>query len=100
MDLKTKLTYARRHGIRRRPRDTAKLAAQLAPPEERAQGAHQEVGAIVVDNNNGGISKDLIEGGKERNFLGLEPVVMIIVLAMLAWTLFIAWKITEMPNTP
>jgi hypothetical protein len=82
---------------RRRPRDTAKLAAQLAPPEERKfDGAHQEVGAIVVDNGNGGISNDLIEGGNNKWF-GLEPVVLVIVLLMLAWILFITWRITEMP---
>jgi hypothetical protein len=109
MDLKNRVSHARLLGRRhRRRRDTADLAAQLTPPEEleaakRAknehfQGAHQEVGAIVVENGNGGISKDLIEGSKEKRLLGLEPVVIVIVGLMLLWTLFIAWKITSMPH--
>jgi hypothetical protein len=107
MDLKEKIHHPRLLGRRRR-RNTADLAAQLTPLEEleatkrgqggKFQGAHQEVGAIVVENGDGGISKDLIEGGKEKRFLGLEPVVLVIVGLMLLWTLFIAWKIALMPD--
>lgn len=99
MDLKQKFSHPRFH--RRRSRNRAELAAQLAPPEERdahrLQGAHQEVGAIVVENGGAGISNDLIEGGKEKQFLNLEPVVLAIVGLLLAWALFIAWLITMMP---
>jgi hypothetical protein len=98
MDLKQKLSHPRFH--RRRSHNRAELAAQLAPPEERdahRQGAHQEVGAIVVENGGAGISNDLIEGGKEKRFLNLEPVVLAIVGLLLAWALFIAWLITMMP---
>jgi len=109
MDLKDRISHARLLGRRHhRRRNTADLAAQLTPPEEleaakrgqagQFQGAHQEVGAIVVENGNGGVSKDLIEGGKERRFLGLEPVVLVIVGLMLLWALFIAWRITLMPH--
>lgn len=92
MDLRNRIRH------RRRPRDTAKLAAQLAPPEERKfEGAHQEVGAIVVGNGNGGVSGDLIEGGTKKRFFGMEPVVLVIVVLMLAWIVFIAWKVSEMP---
>ena len=99
MDLKQKFSHSRFH--RRRSRSPAELAAQLAPPEERnahvLQGAHQEVGAIVVENGSAGISGDLIEGGKKKQFLGLEPVVLVIVGLLLAWAVFIAWLITMMP---
>lgn len=102
MDLTKKRSHPRFSRRHRRPRDTAELAAQLAPPEEKDaqlyEGAHQEAGAIIIGNGNTGLSKDLVEGGKEKRFLGLEPVVLVILAIMLAWIAFITWQITSMPG--
>ena len=107
-----------RHPLRRKRKrgDTAQLAAQLAPLEEqnaqaaRKQGANgkgagqnggliQEHGALIVDTDHLNVLKGIGEesdAGK-GHFLGIEPVVLVILIAMLAFTAFIAWKISEMP---
>jgi hypothetical protein len=101
---------------KRKKGDTAQLAAQLAPLEEqnaqaaRRQGANghgagqnggliQEHGALIVDTENLNVPKGLGEGGDkgEERFLGIEPVVLVILCLMLAFIVFIAWKISEMP---
>ncbi|HYP00370.1 MAG TPA: hypothetical protein VER76_09300 [Pyrinomonadaceae bacterium] len=109
-----------RHPLRRRRKrgDTAQLAAQLAPLEEqdaqaaRQQGANgrgtdqnggsrliQENGALIVDTDNLHLPKELTETGASR-FWDIEPVVLVIVGAMLIFIAFIAWKISEMPTVP
>lgn len=101
----------RRELRRRKKGDTAKLAAQLAPLEEQEKRvakdggefvgalrhtiAHHEPGAIVVERDNLGASKDL---GRQQTMDGLEPVIIVIVCAVLAWIGFIAWQISLMPN--
>lgn len=100
------------HSRRRRKKgDTAQLAAQLAPLEEVDQsggqpganqpstGSHTQAhyGAIVVDNEGLHVPKDIMEGGNEKTYLGMEPVVLVIVLLMLAFIGFVAWQITLLP---
>lgn len=98
---------------KRKKGDTARLAAQLAPLEELARaGAATTVGssphsgepnldphygAIVVDNENLHVPQDIMEGGDEKTYLGMEPVVLVILGVMLAFIAFIAWQITLMP---
>jgi hypothetical protein len=91
--------------------DTAQLAAQLAPLEELAKGdmprqiasphlgdaqADPHYGAIVVDNEDLNLPKDMIEGRNET-LLGIEPVVLVILGVMLTFIAFIAWQISLMP---
>jgi hypothetical protein len=88
------------------------VAAELAPLEERDQriaqkqmgngslgkGANRETGAIVVDNLGLHIPKDVIDGSSdEKRFLGIEPVVLVILGAMLLYIAFIAWQISLLP---
>jgi hypothetical protein len=93
--------------------DTTKLAANLAPPEEQADGiaapseaisvsaaaaqAEVEFAAIVVDNDDVNLSGDIVERPPEKTFLGMEPVVLVILGFMLAFIGFIAWQISTMP---
>jgi hypothetical protein len=93
--------------------DTTKLAAGLAPPEEQATGtavqskgsndptaaAEAEVAfaAIVVDDDDVNLSGDIVERPPEKTFLGMEPVVLVILGFMLAFIGFIAWQISTMP---
>lgn len=91
---------------------TARLAAQLAPLEELdkksaarqlgatvAPGSIAESGfsAIVVDNNNLQVPKEILEEGGERTYLGMEPVVIVILALMIVFIAFIAWQISLMP---
>jgi len=96
--------------------DTARLAAQLAPLEEQnaraaqRQGANghvannggliQEHGALIVDSDHLNVPKGLDgkSGDGTKNFLGIEPVVLVILIAALAFTAFIAWQISLMPR--
>ena len=98
---------------KRKKGDTAKLAAQLAPLEERAKPvavkqvgidspsgngqANPDYGAIIVDKDSSHVSTDMMEGGGEKTFLGMEPVVLVILGVMLIFIAFIAWQITQMP---
>ncbi|HKP73603.1 MAG TPA: hypothetical protein VJT82_11735 [Pyrinomonadaceae bacterium] len=98
----------------RKKGDTARLAAHLAPLEERephaaqvegsnGRGAKTETppqnnGAIIVDANNVNVPKGMVEGGDDGSILGIEPVVLVILVAMLAFTAFIAWQISQMPT--
>lgn len=106
-----KLNFHR--GKRRKKGDTAKLAAQLAPLEEidkssaakqlgiatRAPEAMADSGfsAIVVDNDNLNVPKDILEEGGEKTYLGMEPVVLVILGFMLVFIAFITWQISLMP---
>ena len=98
---------------KRKKGDTAELAAQLAPLEEldKSSAAKQlgtsshiddpqldpHYGAIVVDNTDLHVPKDIMEGGNEKTFLGMEPVVLVILGVMLIFIAFIAWQISLMP---
>ncbi len=98
---------------KRKKGDTAQLAARLAPLEEldktsaarqlasrphlRDPMADPHYGAIVVDNDNMNLPKDIMEGSGGETFLGMEPVVLVILAVMLAFIAFIAWQISQMP---
>jgi hypothetical protein len=109
-----------RHPLHRKRKksDTAQLAAQLAPLEEQnaraaeKQGAKgngsgrnggliQERGALIVNAaEHVSVLKGLGEAGDEgrSRLFGIEPVVLVILIAMLAFTAFIAWQISLMPT--
>ena len=103
--------HSRKH--KRRKRDTDQLAALLAPLEEQDKpaaenqiGSHIEAtngqqqkdyGAIVVDSVNLHVQKDIIEGREEKRFLGIEPVVLVVLIMVLGFVAFIAWQISLMP---
>jgi hypothetical protein len=77
------------------------LARQLAPPEERARAGgarrNHNGGAIVLDTGALKLPEGLVEAEeKQARLLGLEPVVIVILAVMLAFTAFIAWQITRM----
>lgn len=103
------LSYLLQHRTKHRKGDTKKLAAQLAPLEEQKKGdaqrgqgggdggATQEYGAIIVDNERLNLSKDIMEGEASAGILGMEPVVLVILALMLAFIVFIAWSISQMP---
>ena len=98
---------------KRKKGDTAQLAAQLAPLEEFDKtSAAKQLGvvspipdtsseslfsAIVVDNDSLQVPKDILESGDEKTYLGMEPVVIVILGVMLLFIAFIAWQITLMP---
>ncbi|HZG52376.1 MAG TPA: hypothetical protein VEZ40_09580 [Pyrinomonadaceae bacterium] len=95
---------------KRKKGETAQLAAQLAPLEEqdtraaRRQGAGQnggrliqEHGALIVDTDGLNLPRELTESGDAGALWKIEPVVLVIVGAMLVFVAFIAWKISEMP---
>ena len=114
MDMKN--TNSLRPHFRRKKRrkgDTDQLAARLAPLEEQDKpaaehqiGTHVNIasdqadrhfGAIIVDNENLNVPTDIMETRGERHFLGLEPVVLVVLILMLSFIAFIAWQISLMP---
>ena len=112
MDLKKTLHI---HSRRKHKKgDTAQLAAQLAPLEEQDRHAAKQqlagtqdstdfqgdpgFSAIVVDKNNLNVPQDILEGGGEKTYLGMEPVVLVILGIMLVFIAFVAWQITLMPS--
>jgi len=101
MDIRRKLHLHSRG--KHRKGDTAQLAAQLAPLEEldsrraATQLASPQAGAIVVDNEGLQVPKDIMEGSDEKTYLGMEPVVLVILGFMLLFIAFIAWQISLMP---
>ena len=95
---------------KRRKGDTDQLAAQLAPLEEQDKpAAEQQIGAplnkasdlhfgaIIVDNDNLNVPVDITETPEKRHFLGIEPVVLVVLILMLGFIAFIAWQISSMP---
>lgn len=102
------ITNLFRHRVKRSKGDTSKLAARLAPLEEQKLssvmidqhqaigGASQEIGAIVVDRDNLQVPKEMLDSSGGR-FLGMEPVVLVILGLMLCFIAFIAWQISQMP---
>jgi hypothetical protein len=111
MDLRKKFHMHSRD--KRKKGDSAQLAAKLAPLEELdSRGAATQLGSnphpgdsqadpqygvIVVDNDNLLVPKDIMEGGDEKTYLGMEPVVLVILGIMLIFIAFIAWQISLMP---
>jgi hypothetical protein len=112
MDIKK--TFHMHSRKKRNKSDTAQLAAELAPLEELdsrvaatqlGSSSSQPVdpladphyGAIVVDNEGLHVPKDIMEGGDEKTYLGMEPVVLVILGFMLLFIAFIAWQISLMP---
>lgn len=107
------MRFRRYSGGKRKKGDTAQLAAQLAPLEEvDKSSAAKQVGvvdriddpeddpqfaAIVVDNEGLRVPVDIMEGGNEKTYLGMEPVVLVILGVMLIFIAFIAWQISLMP---
>ena len=104
----TKSPHFRRK--KRRKGDTDQLAAQLAPLEEQDKpAAEQQIGsplnkasdrhfgAIIVDNENLNVPADIMETPEERHFLGIEPVVLVVLILMFVFIAFIAWQISLMP---
>ena len=96
------------HHTRHQSGDTRELAAQLAPLEELdksgetsqtngSQVVAQEDGAIVVGSEQTELAKEVIEAEDRNGALGLEPVVIVIVVLMLAFIVFIAWQISQLP---
>ena len=97
---------------KRRKGDTDQLAAQLAPLEEQDRHlAEQQIGgqvdapcstdrhfgSIIVDSEHLKISTDFVETQEEKQFLGIEPVVLVVLILMLIFIGFIAWQISLMP---
>lgn len=111
MDLKGQL-HIQPKGKRKKG-DTAQLAAQLAPLEELVSSSattqpqstlgvddpqlDPHYGAIVVDNQGLHIPKDIMEGGDEKTYFGMEPVVLVILGVMLFFIAFVAWQISLLP---
>lgn len=95
---------------KRRKGDTDQLAARLAPLEEQDKpAAEHQIGAplnkvsdrhfgeIIVDNNDLNVPADIMERPEKRHFLGLEPVVLVVLILMLGFIAFITWQISLMP---
>jgi hypothetical protein len=100
---------------KRKKGDTAQLAAQLAPLEEqnahaaRQQNANghgagqngliQEHGALILNTDHLNVLKGIGEQSDagQGHFLGIEPVVLVIIGLMLAFIAFVAWQISLMP---
>jgi hypothetical protein len=112
MDMKKPPSHVHSRKHKRKKGDTDQLAAQLAPLEEQDKpaaeqqiGSHLEStngqqkrdGAIVVDNVNLSVPEGIIEGREEKQFLGMEPVVVVVLIIMLSFIAFIAWQISLMP---
>ena len=113
MDIKKHGSRAHSRKHKRKKRDTEQLAAQLAPLEEQDKpAAEQQIGsaleptngqqkgdygAIVVDSTDLNVPRGIIEGREEKRFLGIEPVVVVVLIIVLSFIAFIAWQISLMP---
>ena len=100
--------YLLQHRVSGKKRDTAQLAAQLAPLEEliKNKGQTQEkpvdatgqTDSIVVDKNSLKLPKEMLEESNQgKNIWRLEPVAVVILVVALAFIAFIAWQISLMP---
>lgn len=112
MDIKKPRSHRHFRKHKRRKGETGHLAAQLAPLEEQNKPAaekqigsrleltngqpQRDFGAIVVENENLNV-RDIIEGRDEKHFLGIEPVVLVVLIIVLGFIAFIAWQISLMP---
>ena len=97
------------HSVRHRSGDSRELAAQLAPLEELGESSEpaeingsqvmaQENGAIIVGVEQPEVAKEVVAAEERNGAFGLEPVVIVIVGLMLAFIMFIAWQISQMPR--
>ena len=77
-----------------RPAAEQQIGAHLDTTNRQQPGVY---GAIVVDNADLPVPKDIVDGGGEKQFLGMEPVVLVVLLIMLGFIAFIAWQISLMP---
>ena len=81
-------------------KDTAQLSHHLAPPEEKAGqnvASQDNGGAIRVDTGSLKFPKGFVEDDKASlKWLGLEPVVLVILCLALAFIAFIAWQVSMM----
>ncbi len=89
----------------------SQLADRLAPPEEQGElitaaspgnssnvvSSDSEFAAIVVDIEGVNLSQDIMQRPPEKTFLGMEPVVLVILGILLTFIAFIAWQISQMP---
>ena len=82
------------------------LAAQLAPPEERAlaeaeraaeSAAQHGAGAIVVDTGALKMPTGFAESRRKSRF-EINRVVVFVTMLMLLFTAFIAWQISRTPD--
>lgn len=110
-NIKSSRSHSRRR--KRRKGDTDQLAAQLAPLEEQDKPAaeHQlgsqldaarshadrHFGSIIVDNEDLKVPTDIMETQEKKGFLGIEPVVLVVLILMLSFIAFITWQISLMP---
>lgn len=91
--------YLMEHKIGRK-QERRENAAQLAPLEEKTAvtaGLVQETGALIVNSEGRGVSDDIAEGRYGKKFIGMEPVVIVILVFMFCFIAFIAWQISLMP---
>lgn len=97
------------HRVRHRSGETHELAARLAPLEELSESSEsgrintsqvvaQENGAIVVGAEQPELAKEVVAAEEGNGDKGLEPVVIVIVGLILAFIVFIAWQISQMPT--
>lgn len=104
--MKRKKRHANRHYIPGPHEDAATVAARLAPAEEKGRPAApapggepgKNGGSIVVDAGPTNLPGEFGKDAGARRFLGLEPVVIVIVALMLVFIAFVAWQITKMPT--
>jgi hypothetical protein len=114
MDMKN-TNSSRPHSRRKKRRrgDTEQLAAQLAPLEEQDKpAAENQLGTplnthtgqgdrqfdtIIVDHEHLKVPTDIMENRDEKQFLGIEPVVLVVLILILSFIGFIAWQISLMP---
>ena len=93
---------------RHRSGDSRELAAQLAPLEELRESSEtsrtnssqvvaQENGAIVVGGEQSELAKEVGAADERNGGMRLEQVVIVIVGLLLAFIVFIAWQISQMP---
>lgn len=97
--------FSHRHRSKSKKGDTARLAAELAPLEERRSNLQHaslqdhpaEFSGIVIENADLHPGRDILESSGAKTFLGMEPVVLVILAVVLAFIAFIAWQISLMP---
>ncbi len=93
-----------KHG---RDSERGREAARLTPLEEteafkkshQRDGDHAPDDTIHVDSNSVRVPEHLVDEDREgANIFRLEPVVLVILAAMLAFILFVAWQVALMPE--
>lgn len=89
---------------KRRKGDAGQLAAQLAPLEEQDRAAANKQGSMHSFDQKGGailVEKPKLPEGiaedERKDFLGIEPVVLVIVVSLLLYIALIAWLISGLP---